>query len=290
MQEINPFSFSILGNMALNLNTTVDKVVSNGFGLAFIAYPDALSKIGGDVVWCMIFFLMAFTLGLDSEMAYMETVITGLIDMFPNYLKPRRAKLIIGVIAGLFILGLLTCTRTGQNWVDVFDQSTGGWGILFTSTAEILIVGTWYGGGILGWLGYKEERLIQDIELMIGKKSNLFWFPWRLLWYVISPLLLIYLLIASLVIPKEVDPIQEAYVGATTLSTVVSWLVIISGFIFVPIMLGYTLWKNNWDLMKILSPSKSWGPYLEKHRVVEFGEIMPIAILKLLKPLRRDFL
>lgn len=259
--------FSILGNMAYNLNTEVSQVVNNGFGLAFIAYPDALSKIGGDVIWCCLFFVMLIILGIDSVMATMETVITSLIDMFPVYLKPRRAKLIISIIIGLFILGLLTCTRTGQNWIDVFDSSTGGWGILLTTTLEVIILGTWYGGGIFGWLGYREERLIQDIEIMIGKKSKWYWFPWRLLWYVITPCLLVYLFVSSIVVTPESDPEKEALVGATTLSNIVSWVIIGAGLMFVPIMFVATMLQNKFSLKKTMAPKSSWGPYLDKHRV-----------------------
>lgn len=261
--------FSILGNMAFNLDTTVQEVVNNGFGLAFIAYPDALSKIAGGVVWCAVFFLMLFTLGLDSEMTTMETVITGLVDVFPNYLKPRRAKLIASLSLGLFILGLVTCTRTGQNWIDVFDTNTGSWGLLLTTLLEILVVGTWYGGGIPALLGFRngEERLIEDIEIMIGKKSKWFWLPWRCLWYFITPALMIGLLIASLVIQEEVDEETKKLVGKTTFAVAAGWLVLLSGLIYVPVMFFYSLYKSNWNLSYIMQPSKKWGPYLNKHRI-----------------------
>lgn len=37
--------FSVLGHMAHELGTTVDKVAAGGPGLAFIAYPRALAKV-----------------------------------------------------------------------------------------------------------------------------------------------------------------------------------------------------------------------------------------------------
>lgn len=36
--------FSILGNLAFELNTDIESVVRSGSGLAFVSYPDALAK------------------------------------------------------------------------------------------------------------------------------------------------------------------------------------------------------------------------------------------------------
>lgn len=47
---------------------TLQEVVQGGTGLTFIAFPEALSRMGDAApVFAMAFFLMMFTLGLDSE-------------------------------------------------------------------------------------------------------------------------------------------------------------------------------------------------------------------------------
>ncbi|ROL50095.1 Sodium- and chloride-dependent GABA transporter 2 [Anabarilius grahami] len=59
--------FSILGFMAHQLDLPMEDIVSSGVGLAFIAYPRALSLLPGPQFWSVLFFLMVLLLGLDSQ-------------------------------------------------------------------------------------------------------------------------------------------------------------------------------------------------------------------------------
>lgn len=37
-----------------------------GAGLVFVIYPEAIATLPGSSVWAVIFFIMLFTLGIDS--------------------------------------------------------------------------------------------------------------------------------------------------------------------------------------------------------------------------------
>ncbi|XP_060077729.1 sodium- and chloride-dependent creatine transporter 1-like [Ylistrum balloti] len=102
--------FSALGFMAHSANMPVADIVKSGPGLGFIAYPQALAQMPYSNLWAVLFFLALFTVGLDSQFAFTETVCAYLESSFPRLSRRRvlfRAALsILG-----FLASLVFCTR-----------------------------------------------------------------------------------------------------------------------------------------------------------------------------------
>ncbi|VDI69199.1 Hypothetical predicted protein [Mytilus galloprovincialis] len=59
--------FTTFGALAKKTGLEVSEVARGGYGLAFVAYPEALSNLPLPQLWSVLFFFMLFTLGLDSE-------------------------------------------------------------------------------------------------------------------------------------------------------------------------------------------------------------------------------
>nr|XP_045582928.1 sodium-dependent neutral amino acid transporter B(0)AT3-like [Procambarus clarkii] len=156
-----------------------------GTGLAFIIFTEAINQFPFPPLWAVLFFLMLFTLGADSQFGTLEGVISSLIDLkvFPQL----RKEVLSGVVCALCFLISLIFTHGAGNYVfQLFDS--------FAGNIPLLIIGLFECLGISFIYGIK--RFASDVELMTGSRPSLFWL---VCWKVVSPLLMLILLTAFVV-------------------------------------------------------------------------------------------
>ena len=149
--------FSTLGHSAHLMGVPVDQVAKGGQGLAFVAYPEALSHLPVPHLWSVIFLLMLFLLGLDSEFALFETVTCALFDSFPAL---RKHKMMVTSLMCLacFLLGLPCVTQCGQYVLDLMDTYGASLSVMVIAVAEMVAI-MW---------GYGVNNFCEDIKLMLG--------------------------------------------------------------------------------------------------------------------------
>ncbi|XP_005166076.1 solute carrier family 6 member 22, tandem duplicate 1 isoform X1 [Danio rerio] len=181
--------FSVLGFMALEQGVDISVVAESGPGLAFIAYPRAVAMMPMAQLWSICFFLMIILLGLDSEFVGLESLMTAITDMNPNFfLQGHRRKLFLLVICiACFLIGLLMVTEGGLYVFQLFDYySCSGMTLLLFAIAQSICIGWFYGA----------DRLYENIADMIG------YHPLTLMkycWKYITPIVCIGTFIFSLV-------------------------------------------------------------------------------------------
>lgn len=238
--------FSVLGALAVELDIDISQVVKSGPGLAFVTYPEALARLPVPQLWSVLFFFMLLTLGLDSEFATLETVLTAIYDEWP---RTRDYKpLVCGIACTVcFLLGLPCVTNGGQYVFDLMDTYGGGFTVLIIGACEMI--------GIMWFYGV--NRFCDDIEYMLGFRPNLYW---RVCWAIIAPVSLLCLFIyfcADFVLPT-----YGCY-SYPTWGHGVGWALLLVSVIQIPlfaigVLIYYHFVKK--DIKAAFRPAPGWGP------------------------------
>lgn len=215
--------FSILGFMAKELGVAVEDVVESGSGLAFIAYPDLVTRLPAPPLWAFLFFIMLFTLGLDSQFAIIETVLTGIMDFAPN-LRKRKTYIVGAVCAIGFLCGLPLTTRGGGYLLDLLDYYAAGWPYLFIGGTELILISYVYG----------IERFLADLKHIMGFNPN-HWCKvhFMFLYMTASPFIVFVILIYSWSTHEGIKKGDYDYPGW---ADGIGWLIAMTAILAVPIM------------------------------------------------------
>ncbi|XP_038069555.1 sodium- and chloride-dependent glycine transporter 1-like [Patiria miniata] len=251
--------FSILGNMSHELDVPVDQVVDETFGLAFIVYPEAVLHFPAAPVWSFLFFFMLLTLGLDSQFCIVETVVTAVMDQFPEKLKGKKTWVVLGYCTVSFLLGLNTVTQAGNYWVWLMDKYAADFALLIFGLSECIA---------LGWL-YGIKRFTNDIRTMLGDRvvDSIFFKWWPLNWCCITPCVLSFVLLFNWI--SWTDPTAKDY-EFPPWAHAIGWLMISSTLIFIPIVWVWEFLRAEGGvrdrLRTMITPTAEWGPALAEHR------------------------
>ena len=133
--------FSTIGYLAFQNSQPVSEVITQGIGLAFIAYPTAISLLPLAPVFGILFFILLLTLGIDSAFSLVEAGVAGIED---EWHIPRR-YIVIGICLLAFIGGIVFTTRAGLYWLDIADHFLTNFGLATVGLLECIVVGYLYG-------------------------------------------------------------------------------------------------------------------------------------------------
>ncbi|XP_004597979.2 sodium-dependent dopamine transporter isoform X1 [Ochotona princeps] len=214
--------FSFLGYMAQKHNVPIREVAKDGPGLIFIIYPEAIATLPLSSAWAVLFFTMLLTLGIDSAMGGMESVITGLVDEF-RLLHRHRKLFTLFIVLATFLLSLFCVTNGGIYVLTLLDHFVAGTSILFGVLVEAIGVAWFYGVG----------QFSDDIKQMTGQRPSLYW---RLCWKLVSPCFLLFVVVVSIVTFKP--PHYGAYVFPNW-ANALGWAIALSSMVMVPVYAAY---------------------------------------------------
>ncbi len=169
----------------------LDNSKLSGLGLAFVVYPKAIAMFKPKwvaAVFGMLFFIMLFTLGIDSAFSLVEAISTVIADELhrkSQIVNRSFIALLVCIIA--FLFGIIFTTRGGLYILDIVDHYINGYGLVIVGLMQAIVA---------GWL-YKTTKLKDYINSTTNFKVG-FWWIFSIKF--IAPFFLSLLLIQQLII------------------------------------------------------------------------------------------
>nr|XP_024215877.1 sodium-dependent neutral amino acid transporter B(0)AT3 [Halyomorpha halys] len=249
-----------------------------GTGLAFIIFTEAINQFPGAQFWSVLFFLMLFTLGIDSQFGTLEGVITSIVDMklFPNL----RKEILTGVMCLVCCLISMCFAHGAGSYIFVlFDNFSGNFPLLVIALFECIGVAYVYG----------LKRFADDIELMTGSRPGLYWL---ICWKYLSPLAMSLILaasIADLFMYGSTYPAWAADLGETVPHEWPLWAILLAcllvtvAVIWIPLVAICRLFS----VVIIDDNEKAWfpsGDLKEFHGIVEHEVTTAETLLFCIRP------
>lgn len=175
--------FSILGFMALSTGVGFDGLVTEGTGLAFVAFPEVFNVMGGAAyIIGPLFFFCILIAGITSAIALAESITSSLITEFD--LTRKKAVTILCII-GFCVTAIFT-TGAGSTVLGIFDRILNNFALILAIVFECIIF-AWF---------YKIDDLIEVLNRNTSIKIGSLW---KYLIKFILPIVLLVLWVTGLV-------------------------------------------------------------------------------------------
>ncbi|XP_028156887.1 sodium- and chloride-dependent GABA transporter ine isoform X1 [Ostrinia furnacalis] len=231
------FTFATIGNIAFEQNTSVKDVIADSPGLLFVVYPQAIAKMPAPQLWAVLFFFMFLCLGLNSQFAIVEVVVTSIQDGFPDMIRRKLVyhELLVLCVCGVSLLfGLPHIIHSGIYVFQLMDYYAASLSITYLAFFEVVAIAWFYGVG----------RLSSNIKQMTGRVPS---FYFRFCWLIATPALLLALWVASLVDYTPPGYRQYAY---PAWAQVLGWIIASLSLLCIPVYAVVTI---------VRAPGKSLG-------------------------------
>ncbi|XP_035749424.1 sodium- and chloride-dependent glycine transporter 1 [Egretta garzetta] len=248
--------FSILGFMANHLGVDISKVADHGPGLAFVAYPEALTLLPISPLWSILFFFMLILLGLGTQFCLLETLVTAIVDEVGNeWIIRRKTFVTLGVAVAGFLLGIPLTTQAGIYWLLLMDNYAASFSLVIISCIMCVAIMYIYG----------HRNYFKDIEMMLGFPPPFFF---QICWRFISPTIIFFILVFTVIQYRPISYNDYVY---PTWAISIGFLMALSSVICIPIYAIYKVCCSEGDtllerLKNATKASKDWGPALVEHR------------------------
>ncbi|OAF71175.1 Na(+)/Cl(-) betaine/GABA transporter [Intoshia linei] len=247
--------FSIVGYMSHKIGSPISETIASGPGLAFVAYPMAVSMMPLAPLWAIIFFIMMLFLGIDSQFGMIETLTSGLMELMPKLFGKRR-QLLTGIVCILwFIIGISMTTKGGMYVFSLMDWYCGTFSVLIIAFCECIVI---------AWI-YDYRRLFKQIKHMNKIEPSVFWI---ITWRFITPIIMAGMLVATI---TQMKPPMLGKYSFPTWAIAIGWILSMASVVPIPIRIKINL-KPNENWLKIEKDNETQLLYSDE-KLKDFDDI-----------------
>ncbi|CAH1777721.1 unnamed protein product [Owenia fusiformis] len=245
--------FSVVGFMARETGESIDNVITQGPGLAFVVYPAALTKLPVSPVWSVLFFTMLLTLGVGSMIVMVQNLVVSITDEFN--LTSRKTLLTAIICVVEFLFGIPMIMQGGMYVLQVMDYYSVVFTLMIVTFVECVAV-TWI---------YGMDQFSKDIKLMIGSNPSILW---KICWRFITPGLI--LCIFCFLIVTHV-PVTYGDYTYPDWAIAIGWILAAVSFAPSPMYACYRMLTTDGKtfvqrIRFLRMPEPKWGPALKENR------------------------
>ena len=158
-----------------NNGVSVEDVITEGPGLVFQTYPEAITLMPHPPTFNFLFFLMLCLLAMSSIVGMWEPTVAAVLDEFPK-LREKRSLVYIASCVFAFLGGICMCFPSGIFMFNIINDHSAST-VLYMSLMEIIVV--IYVFGIKNFLSN-----IEEMDLWMPKVLK--WF-WTMCWVLVTP-------------------------------------------------------------------------------------------------------
>ncbi len=189
--------FSTLGFAAVQSSLPLEESVASGPGVAFVAFPHAISMLPMSAAlraaFGVVFFFCLIIAGISSSISMLEAFASAALDKYPRVGRTR-------LVGGLCVFGLagsvVYAGGNGVHLLQIVDHFVNQYGIVVIGLIEVIVVGYLYNAAVM------RAQINANATVRIGV-----WWEWLIRY--VTPLLLGTMLVRNLA--AEVTQRYEGY-------------------------------------------------------------------------------
>lgn len=240
--------FSVIGHLSYKTGIPIENFNQSGYGLGFIAYPEAANYLPPPQLWCALFFFMSIFLGIDSQFPSFEIVVTAFRDEFPKIFSGKKTLLTLIAIGVAFVLAIPQVTQGGIYLLTLVDWYAATFSVTVFALIEVLVMTYVYG--------------LRNVEANMKEMTG-FGIPliFKICWIFCTPVLLAVTL--GFAIFTYAPPAYGDYVYPPW-SIGLGWVIAITSLVPIPVYLVYRLYKTPGTILERfrvnIRPNEKWGP------------------------------